>query len=138
MVPALTALNARLRDDYVREIQAGLDRWNRIPDQFGIPFRFTLPHIGFQRHIGKFAGHHVSPAGEVITESAWNSQKYEWIPSPEDNVFIESLMGRVVEPEDVANLVRFLIGPKRSLYKQVSNLYNGSVKVSTGGLPFRR
>src|ERR1700740_1252399 len=30
-VPALTALNARLRDDYTREIQAGLDRWNRIP-----------------------------------------------------------------------------------------------------------
>src|SRR5262245_25766482 len=28
-VPAVTALNARLRDDYIREIQAGLDRWNR-------------------------------------------------------------------------------------------------------------
>src|SRR6516162_704388 len=28
-VPALTVLNARLRDDYIREIQAGLARWNR-------------------------------------------------------------------------------------------------------------
>src|SRR5579863_6578710 len=51
-VPALTALNARLRDDYIREIQAGLDRWNRIPAQLGIPFRFALPHIGFHRRIG--------------------------------------------------------------------------------------
>src|SRR5258708_5173071 len=42
MVPALTALNARLRDDYVKELQAGLDRWNRVPERFGNPFHFTL------------------------------------------------------------------------------------------------
>src|SRR6202451_1492277 len=41
-VPALTALNARLRDDYTREIQAGLSRWNQIPEKMGIPFRMTL------------------------------------------------------------------------------------------------
>ena len=62
-VPALTALNARLRDDYIREIQAGLDRWNRVPAKFGIPFRFALPHIGFHRQIGNFAGHHITPDG---------------------------------------------------------------------------
>src|SRR3954464_4721954 len=28
-LPALSALNARLRDDYVEEIQGGLNRWNR-------------------------------------------------------------------------------------------------------------
>lgn len=105
MVPALTALNTRLRDDYIREIQAGLDRWNRIPAQFGVPFRFMLPHVGFQRRIGRFATHHVSPAGEVITESAWNSRKYEWIPSSEDNAFIESLMGRVIEPGKFAGWI---------------------------------
>ncbi|HTS78472.1 MAG TPA: benzoyl-CoA 2,3-epoxidase subunit BoxB [Bryobacteraceae bacterium] len=97
-VPALTAINARLRDDYIHEIQAGLDRWNRIPAQTGIPFRVTLPHIGFQRRIGNFAGHHITPSGEVITEAEWNRRKYEWIPSAEDHAFIESLMGRVIEP----------------------------------------
>lgn len=105
MAPALTALNTRLRDDYIREIQAGLDRWNRIPDQLGIPFRFTLPHVGFQRRIGAFAAHHVSPGGEVITESAWNSRKYEWIPSSEDNAFVKSLMGRVIEPGKFAGWI---------------------------------
>src|ERR1700746_3343652 len=45
-VPALTALNARLRDDYTHEIQAGVDRWNRIPEKMDIPFRITLPHVG--------------------------------------------------------------------------------------------
>jgi benzoyl-CoA 2,3-epoxidase subunit B len=104
-VLSLTALNARLRDDYIREIQAGLDRWNRIPDQIGIPFRFTLPHIGFQRKIGNFSGHHISPGGELMTESAWNNRKYDWIPSPDDNAFIESLMGRVVEPGKFASWI---------------------------------
>ncbi len=105
MAPALTALNTRLRDDYIREIQAGLDRWNRIPAQFGMPFRFALPHVGFMRRIGKFAGHHVTPEGEVVTESAWNNQRFEWIPSPEDNTFIESLMGRVIEPGKFAGWI---------------------------------
>ena len=67
-VPALTALNARLRDDYTREIQAGLDRWNRIPERFDIPFRMTLPHAGFHRKIGNFAGQYVSPDGRVLSQ----------------------------------------------------------------------
>ena len=40
-VPALTALNARLRDDYRREIEAAMARWNRIPEKFGIDRRFA-------------------------------------------------------------------------------------------------
>ena len=28
-IPALSTLNERLRDDYIREVQAGVDRWNR-------------------------------------------------------------------------------------------------------------
>ncbi len=104
-VPALTALNARLRDDYIKEIEAGLARWNRVPEKLGIPFRFSLPHLGFQRRIGNFAGDHISPAGEVMTESAWNSRMHEWIPSPDDHAFIESLMGRVVEPGKFANWI---------------------------------
>jgi len=104
-VPALTALNARLRDDYIKEIEAGLARWNRVPENLGIPFRFTLPHLGFHRRIGNFGGHHISPAGEVISESAWNARKHEWIPSADDHAFIESLMGRVVEPGKFANWI---------------------------------
>src|SRR3954471_15983883 len=68
-VPALTALNARLRDDYIEEIQGGLNRWNRIPEQLGIPFRFKLPHVAFHRKIGYFSGHFITPEGQVITES---------------------------------------------------------------------
>jgi len=104
-VPALTALNARLRDDYVEEIQGGLNRWNRIPEQHGIPFRFKLPHVGFHRKIGNFAGHFISPDGQVMTEAEWNQQRDNWMPSESDHQFIESLMGQVIEPGKFANWI---------------------------------
>jgi benzoyl-CoA 2,3-dioxygenase component B len=104
-VPALTALNGRLRDDYTREIQAGVDRWNRIPEKFGIPFRFKLPHVGFHRKIGNFSGHHVSPEGQVISKEAWDAQSRAWLPSDADHEFADSLMGRVVEPGKFANWI---------------------------------
>jgi benzoyl-CoA 2,3-dioxygenase component B len=59
--PALSALNDRLRDDYIAEVQAGVDRWNRHIERSGLPFRLLLPHKGFHRAIGNFAGQHISP-----------------------------------------------------------------------------
>ncbi len=105
MVPALTALNARLRDDFTREILAGMARWNQIPERFGIPFRMTLPHVGFHRKIGSFAGQHISPSGEVLAAEAWKEQVSKWLPSDDDDAFVSSLMGRVVEPGKFANWI---------------------------------
>src|SRR5437762_7089318 len=65
-VPALTALNERLRDDYIDEIADGVGRWQRVIDNAGMPFRLTLPHKGFHREIGNFAGQFISPDGEVL------------------------------------------------------------------------
>jgi len=104
-VPALPALNARLRDDYTREIRAGLDRWNRIPERFGIPFRMTLPHVGFHRKIGNFAGHFVSPDGRIVSKEEWERESAYWLPSNHDHKFVASLMGRVVEPGRFASWI---------------------------------
>ena len=104
-MPALTALNARLRDDYIREIQAGVDRWNRIPEKLGIPFRITLPHMGFHRKIGSFAGQYISPDGRVLSKEEWERQLVAWLPSDDDHAFIGSLMARVVEPGKFANWI---------------------------------
>jgi benzoyl-CoA 2,3-epoxidase subunit B len=114
-VPALTALNARLRDDYVEEIQAGLNRWNRIPEKLGIPFRFKLSHIGFHRKIGNFSGQFITPDGQVIPESEWNRRRDEWMPSESDHQFIESLMGQVIEPGKFAN---WIAPPARGINSQ--------------------
>lgn len=104
-VPALTALNARLRDDYVKEIQGGIDRWNRIPEKFGISFRFKLPHIGFHRAIGSFAGQWISPEGQVMTEAEWKARRDEWMASEQDHAYIDSLMGQVLTPGKFANWI---------------------------------
>lgn len=104
-VPALNALNAKLRDDYIEEIQAGVDRWNRIPENLGIPFRFTLPHLGFHRRIGTLARQFITPGGQVITETEWNQRRDEWLPSKEDHKYVESLMGRVLEQGKFANWI---------------------------------
>jgi benzoyl-CoA 2,3-dioxygenase component B len=104
-LPALTALNARLRDDYTNEIQAGVDRWNRIPEKFGIPFRITLPHVGFHRKIGNFAGEYVSPEGRVLSKEQWERESTDWLPSEGDHEFVGSLMGRVIGPGKFANWI---------------------------------
>jgi len=104
-VPALTVLNARLRDDYTAEIQAGLDRWNRIPERFGIPFRLTLPHVGFHRKIGAFAGHYVSPDGQLLSQQDWEGRSIHWLPSQDDHEFVSSLMGRIIAPGKFANWI---------------------------------
>jgi len=110
-VPALTALNERLRDDYIREIESGVGRWNRVIEKAGIPFRLTLPHKGFHREIGNFAGFKISPDGRVLTKEEWNKRQYEWLPSKEDHAYVQSLMsGRVVELGKFANR----IAPPRS------------------------
>jgi benzoyl-CoA 2,3-dioxygenase component B len=115
-VPALTALNERLRDDYIGEIQAGVSRWNKIIENAGIPFRLVLPHKGFHRAIGNFAGHYISPEGEVLTKDAWLNHEREWLPSEEDFQFVRSLMtGRVIEPGKFAN---YIAPPIRGINRQ--------------------
>jgi len=104
--PALSTLNERLRDDYIGEVQAGVDRWNRHIEHVGLPFRLVLPHKGFHRAIGNFAGHHISPDGRVLTEDEWNARRRAWLPSEKDYAFVQSLMsGRVVEPGKFVNWI---------------------------------
>jgi benzoyl-CoA 2,3-dioxygenase component B len=91
-VPALRAINSRLLDDYIADCQGGIDRWNKVIEKAGIDFRITQPHKGFNRKIGEFAGHHISPSGEVMSAEAWAARKDEWLPSADDLKFLRDLM----------------------------------------------
>ncbi|HZM59354.1 MAG TPA: benzoyl-CoA 2,3-epoxidase subunit BoxB [Vicinamibacterales bacterium] len=115
-VPALSALNERLRDDYIEEVQAGVDRWNRHIERAGLPFRLVLPHKGFHRAIGNFAGHHISPDGRVLAEDQWQARRRAWLPSEQDYAFVQSLMsGRVVELGKFAN---WIAAPRTGINRQ--------------------
>jgi benzoyl-CoA 2,3-epoxidase subunit B len=104
-VPMLNALNEVLRDDYIRDSIAGIERWNRIIEKAGIGFRLKAPHKAFHRNIGGLSGIRVSPQGRVISQEQWDAQVDEWLPTAGDRAFVASLMGRVVEPGKFANWI---------------------------------
>jgi benzoyl-CoA 2,3-epoxidase subunit B len=91
-VPALSALNMRLRDDFVEDTEAGIARWNRVLERTDIPFRMRLPHVAFNRRIGEFKALHTDPEGRIMTAAEWDSRLETMLPSAEDNLFIASLM----------------------------------------------
>jgi benzoyl-CoA 2,3-dioxygenase component B len=104
-VPMLNALNEVLRDDYIRDSIGGVNRWNKVIEKAGIPFRLVAPHKAFNRRIGSLAGVKVAPDGRVVSEVEWAQNEKHWLPSAEDRAFVASLMGRVVEPGKFANWI---------------------------------
>jgi benzoyl-CoA 2,3-dioxygenase component B len=90
--PALSAINMRLRDDYVKDAAGGVNRWNNIIKKMGIDFEIKLPHVAFHRHQGEFSAIHADPEGNLISADEWNKRRDEWLPSKADGDFIDSLM----------------------------------------------
>ncbi|HET7848089.1 MAG TPA: benzoyl-CoA 2,3-epoxidase subunit BoxB [Pseudolabrys sp.] len=103
--PALSALNMRLRDDYVHDCNNGVGRWNRMIAEIGIPFEIRLPHVAFHRHIGEFAGVHTDTGGNLLNDAEWEKKKSDHLPSDGDKDFIESLMQPETEPGKFASWI---------------------------------
>jgi benzoyl-CoA 2,3-dioxygenase component B len=91
-VPALTAINARLRDDYVRDAAGGVGRWNKLIEKSGVDFQLKIPHEGFHRQIGVFSAVAVDPDGNILSAADWQAQSKNWLPTKADGDFIQSLM----------------------------------------------
>jgi len=103
--PALSALNMRLRDDYVVDCNAGVGRWNKVIEQIGIPFQINLPHVAFHRHIGEFSSIKADVAGNLLSDGEWKTRRGEFLPSDADRDFIESLMKPQTEPGAFASWI---------------------------------
>ena len=117
---ALTAINERLRDDYVADCERGVRRWNQVIKRAGIDFELKLPHRAFNRRIGAFSlentgGLRVSPDGRTITEAEWDRNRNNWLPTDEDQAFVGSLMQRVTEPGKYAG---WIAPPARGINNQ--------------------
>ncbi len=110
LVPALSALNMRLRDDYVADCASGVRRWNALVEKLGISFRFTLPHVAFNRRIGEFAEIHAEPEGNVLDAATWQARRGAWLPDAADGDFIASLM----RPESAPGKYAAWIAPPRA------------------------
>ena len=103
--PALNALNERLRDDFIRDAAAGVERWNRILQKQGVAFAFKVPHKAFNRRIGPLAAARIDPSGQVVPENEWSANVDRWLPSAADRAFVASLMGPVTEPGKFASWI---------------------------------
>jgi benzoyl-CoA 2,3-dioxygenase component B len=104
-VPALSAINMRLRDDYVKDAAGGVKRWNAAIKKTGIEFELTLPHEGFNRKIGEFSTASITPNGDVISAEEWGARQNEWLPSTSDGDYIKSLMVPVTEAGQYASWI---------------------------------
>jgi benzoyl-CoA 2,3-dioxygenase component B len=105
-VPALSALNMRLRDDYVADAASGVERWwNRIIARAGFDYRLKLPHVAFNRRIGEFAAIEADPDGNILGAAEWLRRRDEFLPSAADNDFVASLMQPVTEPGKYASWI---------------------------------
>jgi benzoyl-CoA 2,3-dioxygenase component B len=96
-VPALSALNLRLRNDYVQDCNSGVTRWNRVIEKAGYDFRLALPHVAFNRAIGEFSSIHTDVQGNVLSDAEWTARKGEFLPDAADAAYIESLMVPVTQ-----------------------------------------
>jgi benzoyl-CoA 2,3-dioxygenase component B len=103
--PALTALNMRLRDDYVADCAKGVERWNKIIEKAGVKFRLELPATTFHRQIGEFRDVNTTPKGVLVDAATWAKTRDEYLPSKADGDFIESLMQPEVEPGKFASWI---------------------------------
>ena len=105
-VPALNALNQRLRDDYIEDVKIGIARINRVIAGFSVDFEVTLPHPAFNRRIGSFSEVHVTPEGKVIDAGEWRRRQDDWLPSEDDRNYVVSLMDRpIIEPGEFASWI---------------------------------
>jgi len=114
-MPALNAINMRLRDDYVKDASGGLTRWNKVLKRKNVDFEFRLPHEAFNRTIGVFAGVNVDPGGNIISAESWESQATDWLPTKADGEFIQSLMKPCFEPGQYAS---WIAAPKVGINNQ--------------------
>ena len=102
---ALNAINARLRDDYVKDAAGGVKRWNKLIKKAGFDYELSLPHIAFNRQIGEFSGLSVSPQGEVVDSQAFEANRDAWLPTEADLEYLNSLMVPVTTPGEYAGWI---------------------------------
>jgi benzoyl-CoA 2,3-dioxygenase component B len=91
-VPALSALNMRLRDDFVVDASGGISRWNKVIEKAGLDFRLALPHVAFNRKIGEFAAVETDATGKILSAEEWAGARDALLPSTDDNLYITGLM----------------------------------------------
>src|SRR5438270_3971544 len=79
-VPLRNAMNEVLRDEYVKDCQRAVDRWNKTLLRSGVTgLSLRLPHRRFHRGVGPYATATFYPEGRAITAGEFDGRKGEWL-----------------------------------------------------------
>ena len=103
--PALSAINARLCDDFIDDCEKVMLRWNRVFQTHDLDYSLKLPHRAFHRAVGEFAEANATDTGEIVSESEWNGRQDEWLASDTDLEYILSLMEQETTPGKYAGWI---------------------------------
>lgn len=103
--PAISAINARLVDDYIGDCEKIVVAWNKTIAKSNIDFTLSLPHRGFNRQIGGFANLHITPIGKIVNDEDWAAVSIDCLPSQEDLTYILSLMNATLTPGAYASWI---------------------------------
>jgi benzoyl-CoA 2,3-dioxygenase component B len=105
-VPLRNAMNEVLRDEYVKDCQRALDRWNKTLQKAGVTgLTLRLPNRRFHRGVGPNAGFCFDPDGRMLSENEYKAREGEWLPTAEERAYVKSLMHPVTERGKVANWI---------------------------------
>jgi benzoyl-CoA 2,3-dioxygenase component B len=107
------AMNEVLRDWYVGDCQAGVERWNRILERAGVSVRLRLPDRKFNRGIGMYAGFHFNPDGQPLSSEEWERRRHEWLPSASDREYLLSIMAQPVYER--GRFANYIAPPRRGI-----------------------
>jgi benzoyl-CoA 2,3-dioxygenase component B len=99
------AMNEVMRSAYIRDCENGVKRWNKIIEKGGVSFELRLPSPRFRRTVGAWANIPTDPMGNRISAEAFAGGIPNWIPTPEDQSFVGSVMEPVMEQGKVANWI---------------------------------
>jgi len=104
-VPLRNALNEVLRQEYVKDSERALARWNKYLSEAGVTETLYLPSTHFHRHVGEYAGHSFDIAGNLIPAEEFKQRQAEWLPTMEDREYVRRLMHPVTEPGKLASWI---------------------------------
>jgi benzoyl-CoA 2,3-dioxygenase component B len=104
-IPMRRAMNAVLRDAYIKDCQRAVARWNKMLGEEQCSYVIKLPSLRFHRRVGSYSVVHFDPDGNMLTDEQWESRRDEFLPTKKDRDYVQSIQKQVTERGKFANWI---------------------------------
>ncbi len=104
-VPMKHALNGLMRQEYLKEVNLLMSRWNKLIQRAGVDFTLRLPSQRFNRKFGVYSGLTFTPSGEPVDAAGFEARHAEWLPTGADRAHLAAIMQPVRERGKLAGWI---------------------------------